>query len=228
MRFFTLMPAGVIGATFIFTSCAIIKGGIETIASRMLDARRTLVVGLALMTGLAVEAFPVFFHAAPATIEPLVDSPLVLGTFVGFALNAVFRIGTRRRAVLTIDPHAIDFDAIQSFMEGRGGLWGARRDVITRATYAAQQLIEVIADNCAPLGPIACPAASTNSILRWRRDTRASCWNCRNGGHAGRGHATARTVSGCWPVSCCGTTRIARRQRDAATPASCTFSSTTE
>ncbi len=58
MRFFTLMPAAVVGATFIFTSCAIIKGGIETIASRMLDTRRTLVVGLAILTGLAVEAFP--------------------------------------------------------------------------------------------------------------------------------------------------------------------------
>ena len=155
MRFFTLMPAAVIGATFIFTSCAIIKGGIETIASRMLDARRTLVVGLALLTGLAVEAFPSFFHAAPASIEPLVGSPLVLGTFVGFALNALFRIGTRRRAVLSVDPHAIDFDAIHSFMDGRGGLWGARRDVITRANYAAQQLVEVIADNCEPRGPIA-------------------------------------------------------------------------
>ena len=154
MRFFTLMPPAVIGATFIFTSCAIIKGGIETIASRILDARRTLVVGLALMTGLAVEAFPRFFHAAPPSIEPLIGSPLVLGTFVGFGLNAVFRIGTRRRAVLSIDPQAIDFDAIHSFMEGRGGLWGARRDVIARASYAAQQLIEVIADNCEPRGPI--------------------------------------------------------------------------
>ncbi len=155
MRFFTLMPAAVVGATFIFTSCAIIKGGIETIASRMLDTRRTLVVGLALLTGLAVEAFPGFFHAMPASIEPLVGSPLVLGTFVGFGLNAVFRIGTRRRAELRIDPQAIDYDAIHSFMDGRGGAWGARRDVIARASYAAQQLVEVIADNCEPIGAIA-------------------------------------------------------------------------
>jgi xanthine permease XanP len=154
MRFFTLMPEAVIGATFIFTSCAIIKGGIETIASRMLDTRRTLVVGLAILTGLAVEAFPGFFHALPASIEPLVGSPLVLGTFVGFGLNAVFRIGTRRRSELRIDPHAIDYDAIHSFMDGRGATWGARRDVIARASYAAQQLIEVIADTCDPRGPI--------------------------------------------------------------------------
>lgn len=154
MRFFTLMPAAVIGATFIFTSCAIIKGGIETIASRMLDARRTLVVGMAILTGLAVEAFPGFFHAVPESIEPLVGSPLVLGTFVGFGLNAVFRFGTRRRAELRIAPDAIDFDAIHSFMEGRGGAWGARRDVVARANYAAQQLVEVIADTCGPRGPI--------------------------------------------------------------------------
>ncbi len=152
MRFFTLMPAGVIGATFIFTSCAIIKGGIETIASRMLDARRTLVVGLALMSGLAVEAFPSFFQTAPASIEPLIDSPLVLGTFIGFALNALFRIGARRRASLSIEPDAIDFAAIQSFVEGRGAAWGARRDVVARASYAAQQLVEVIADACRPRG----------------------------------------------------------------------------
>jgi NCS2 family nucleobase:cation symporter-2 len=154
MRFFTLMPGAVVGAIFIFTSCAIMKGGIEAIASRMLDARRSLVVGLAILTGLAVEAFPGFFHAAPTAIEPAVSSPLVLGTFVGFGLNAVFRIGTRRRAELRTDPHAPDIDAVRSFVEGRGAAWGARRDVIVRASYAAQQLIEAIAEACEPQGPI--------------------------------------------------------------------------
>jgi xanthine permease XanP len=90
----------------------------------MLDARRTLVVGLALMTGLAAETFPNFFHAAPASIEPLVASPLVLGTFVGFLLNAAFHIGMRRRADLQIDPEAVDLGAVQNFMEGIGGAWG--------------------------------------------------------------------------------------------------------
>jgi xanthine permease XanP len=102
-----------------------------------------------------VEAFPHFFHSVPASIEPLVDSPLVLGTFVGFTLNAVFRIGTRRRAVLNVDPAALDVGAIKSFLEARGGAWGARRDIIARASYSAQQLVEVIVGNCAPTGPIA-------------------------------------------------------------------------
>jgi hypothetical protein len=33
-------------------------------------------------------------------------------------------------------------------------MWGARRDVIARASLAAQQLIEVIADTCQPRGPV--------------------------------------------------------------------------
>jgi NCS2 family nucleobase:cation symporter-2 len=57
--------------------------------------------------------------------------------------------------VLEIDPRAIEFDAIQTFVEGRGGAWGARRDVVARAAYGAQQLVEVIADSCEPRGPIA-------------------------------------------------------------------------
>ncbi len=154
-QFFILMPNAVVGAILLFTSCAIVKGGIETIASRMLDSRRTLVVGLAVVTGIAVEVYPLNFHGASPMIQSVVGSSLVLGTVVGFVLNALFRMGTRQRAALVIDPQMIDYEAIHSFMEGRGGLWGARRDVITRATYAAQQLIEVIADNCEPRGPVA-------------------------------------------------------------------------
>lgn len=155
IEFFTLMPNAVVGATFIFTACAITKGGLETIASRMLDARRTLVVGLAILTGLAVEAYPNIFASAPSLIQPVMDSPLVLGTVVGFGLNALFRIGSRRRAVLNVDPRTIDLGSIQTFVEGRGAAWGARRDVVARASYAAQQLVEVIADACQPRGPIA-------------------------------------------------------------------------
>ena len=154
LRLFTLLPAPVIGATFLFTSCAILKNGIETIASRMLDARRSLVVGLAIFAGLAVEVFPDFFHSLPGWIRPLAGSSLVLGTLIGFVLNAAFRIGSRRRAALDVDPNAVDMDAIRSFMDGRGGAWGARRDVVARATFAAQQMAEAIAENCAPRGPV--------------------------------------------------------------------------
>jgi xanthine permease XanP len=153
-RFLTLMPASVLGATLVFTSCAIVKNGIETITSRMLDARRTLSVGMALLTGFAVEAFPTVFAAAPTLVRPLVDSSLVFGTLVGFLLNLAFRFGIRRRAWIEVDPVAIDLERIHSFMDGAGSRWGARRDVIMRASYALQQAVETIAEQFHPHGPI--------------------------------------------------------------------------
>jgi xanthine permease XanP len=153
-RFLTVMPAAVLGATLFFTSCAILKNGIETIASRMLDTRRTLMVGMALLSGFAVEAFPDFFSLAPAAIRPLVDSSLVFGTLVGFLLNLAFRFGIRRHQRLEIDPAAIDLDRVHSFVENAGARWGARRDVITRASFALQQGVETIAEECRPGRPL--------------------------------------------------------------------------
>jgi NCS2 family nucleobase:cation symporter-2 len=39
-------------------------------------------------------------------------------------------------------------------MEGSGALWGARRDVVDRATFNLNQSIETIVEGCAPDGPL--------------------------------------------------------------------------
>jgi NCS2 family nucleobase:cation symporter-2 len=147
-----LMPAPVIGATLVFTSCAILKNGIETIAARLYDTRKTLTVGLAIMAGLAVEAFPGVFRAVPTSIQPVLASSLVFGTLVGFALNLVFHIGQRKRLSLTIDPTQIDSENMRRFIEERGAEWGARRDVVVRAEYAVQELTDTVAHTCQAQG----------------------------------------------------------------------------
>jgi NCS2 family nucleobase:cation symporter-2 len=146
------MPAPVIGATLVFTSCAILKNGIETIAARLYDTRKTLTVGLAIMAGLAVEAFPGVFRAVPTSIQPVLASSLVFGTLVGFALNLVFHIGQRKRLSLTIDPTQIDSENVRRFIEERGAEWGARRDVVVRAEYAVQELTDTVAHTCQAQG----------------------------------------------------------------------------
>ena len=45
-RILVLTPDPVVGATLLFSSCAILKSGMEAIAARLYDARKTLVVGL--------------------------------------------------------------------------------------------------------------------------------------------------------------------------------------
>jgi xanthine/uracil permease len=52
-RLFALLPPPVVGSVLVFTACFTLLNGIETIASRMLDTRKTLVIGLAIVAALA-------------------------------------------------------------------------------------------------------------------------------------------------------------------------------
>jgi xanthine permease XanP len=153
-RMLAVTSAPVVGATLIFTSCAILKNGIETIASRLHDARKTLAVGLAIMAGLAVKAFPNVFRSMPVAIHPVVASSLLFGPLVGFVLNFCFRIGQRKRMTLTVDPAHLDIEALRRFIEERGSQWGARRDVVVRAEFAVQELADTIAHTCKASGPM--------------------------------------------------------------------------
>jgi hypothetical protein len=136
----------------IFTSCAVLKNGIETIAARIYDTRKTLVVGLSIMAGLGVEAFPSAFRQMPGWLHPITVSSLVFGTVVGFLLNLCFRLGQRRRMSMTIDPAIPDSDALNGFVEGCGASWGARRDVVIHAEWAAQELVGAVQATCEPKG----------------------------------------------------------------------------
>jgi xanthine permease XanP len=154
-RFRVLTPNPVVGATLLFSSCAILKSGMEAIAARIYDARKTLVVGLAIMAGVAVEAFPAAFTVMPKWIHPLTLSALVFGTSVGFLLNLCFRIGLRQRTQITLDPETPDLEALALFIEGRGASWGAMRDVVKKAEWAAQELAGTVVHYCNPSGPLA-------------------------------------------------------------------------
>src|SRR3954452_17918184 len=139
-RFLVLAPDPVVGATLLFSSCTILRSGMEAIAARLYDTRKTLVVGLSIMTGVGVEAFPAAFSRMPQWIHPLTVSALVFGTAVGFLLNFCFRLGLRQRTTIVLDPQAPDLEALARFIESRGASWGAMRDVVKKAEWAAQEL----------------------------------------------------------------------------------------
>ncbi|MGH9577467.1 MAG: solute carrier family 23 protein, partial [Terriglobales bacterium] len=149
-----VMPRPVIGAVLLFTAAIIFVNGLQIITSRLLDARRTFVIGLSFMAGIAVDLIPGAFAGAPQSIQPLLASSLVFGTILALMLNAVFRLGLRRAHQLVIDPARVEPREIEEFMEASGGAWGARRDVIDRASFDLTQSIETIVEGCAPKGPL--------------------------------------------------------------------------
>jgi xanthine permease XanP len=137
----TIMPRPVMASAMLFTAVSILIGGAQIISSRILDERRTLVIGMGMMAFIMVSVFPGTFAGAPQWTQPLVTSPLVLATLVALMLNLVFRLGIRRRVEMVVDPAAPDVKGITDFIERNPGIWGARRDVISRVEFALQQCL---------------------------------------------------------------------------------------
>jgi NCS2 family nucleobase:cation symporter-2 len=140
--FFAVMPDPVMGAILIYVACYMILAGIQVITSRMLDARRTFVVGIALIFGLSVDMVPGLYRDVPDLIQPLFSSSLAISTVLVVVLNLLFRIGITRRQFLELNPGVDSSQKIFEFMETQGGVWGARRDVIMRATAALNEFLE--------------------------------------------------------------------------------------
>jgi len=154
-----LMPRPVMGAALLFSACFVLISGLQTITSRMLDARRTLVIGLGIASGVAAEILPGFATNIPNSLQPIVGSSIVLGTITALLLNGVFRIGQRQRVAFVLDPAAVDSVAeVNEFFDAAGRGWGARPDVMVRVAFAINQAVEAIREHCEPQGPVAIEA----------------------------------------------------------------------
>jgi NCS2 family nucleobase:cation symporter-2 len=146
-----LMPRAVLGAALLFIACFILVNGLQTITARMLDVRRTVMVGLAMSCGIAAETLPSFAAVFPPALQPLMGSSLVVGTAIALAFNAFFLIGLRKRAVVTLSPEEPQSaKKIDDFFIETGQRWGARKDVISRVIFGVNQAIETIRDHCEP------------------------------------------------------------------------------
>ena len=150
---FVIMPGAVVGATLIFAACLVFINGLTIITSRMLDARRTFVIGLSFMLGIAVDVMPALFAELPPAARLFTSSSLLFGTICALVLNLIFRLGVRRTAALTIASDGVDSEKFEQFMQIQGAAWGARRDVIDRASFNLAQSIETIANSVAQ-GPL--------------------------------------------------------------------------
>lgn len=158
------MPRPVTGAVLVFIACFILVNGIQIIASRLLDARRTLVLGVSLTLGLTTEVHPALFASLPSALKPLAASPMLLGTVAALALNLVLRIGVRRTLCLEIAPDMLPAD-LENRLITQGAVWGARQDVTRQAVFGVSQSVEIVRENCDPIGPIRLDASFDETRL---------------------------------------------------------------
>jgi NCS2 family nucleobase:cation symporter-2 len=153
------MPRSVMVTALLFSICFVIINGLQVMTSRLLDSRRTLVIGLALFAGASVEIFPVIATHASASWRPMIGSSLVFATLVGLALNLLFRIGVKQSVVTAIEAGRAEPKQIEDFLRTQGSRWGARPDVVARATFAANQLVEAATEHGWKSGPLSLQAS---------------------------------------------------------------------
>jgi NCS2 family nucleobase:cation symporter-2 len=144
------MPGPAIGAVLIYSACFIIMGGFQLLASRMLDARRIFAVGIALIFGLSIEIVPDIYHTVPAFLKPVFGSSTSVTTVLVVILSLLFRIGLKRKRTLELRNGHDHLDEITEFMDDQGAAWGMRKEVVTRATDAAHEVVNNLA--LLPLG----------------------------------------------------------------------------
>jgi xanthine permease XanP len=154
-----LMPRPVIVAALLFAVSFIMINGLQIMSSRLLDARRTLIISLSVIAGMAIEVFPSIATSAPSPLSYLVGSSLVFSTVTALVLNLVFRIGVKKTAVLTLKPGDVDPQQIETFFQSQGATWAARPDIVKRASYGTIQLVDAVAADYRREGPIAVEAS---------------------------------------------------------------------
>jgi NCS2 family nucleobase:cation symporter-2 len=168
----TLMPAPVMAAGLLFPAAFIMINGVQIISSRVLDTRRTVVIGAGILTFLLGAIFPRTFVAAPAWLQSIVGSPLVLATIVALVLNLVFRIGIKRSVAMQYASDSYQSEMIDQFVERNAGGWGARRDVVTRAKFTLLQATETVvglSDRTQPIDlAISYDEFDIGATLAWR------------------------------------------------------------
>jgi len=140
---FVIMPTPVMGACLIFSVSFMIIAGLQIITSRMLDARKTFVVGVSVIFGLSVSFNAEIYHMLPAWIQPLVGSSLALSTICVIVLNLLMRIGIKKRVNISLKAGVDSAETVLPFIERQGSLWGARKDVISRAGSALNEFMEI-------------------------------------------------------------------------------------
>ena len=138
------VPAAVVGAALFFAAAFVFTSGLQAITARLLDSRKTIVIGFSFAMAMLANTSHDLLARAPALLHPILDNGLVLGTVSAVLLNLVMRIGVRQRVTMKLDAGHVNRETIEGFLSEQGGRWAARRDIVNRAIFGAVQMLEVV------------------------------------------------------------------------------------
>ncbi len=85
----SVMPMPVMGAILIFVTSYMLLSGLQIILGSGVDARKTFIIGIALIFGLSLDIVPELYAGITGWLRFLFDSPLTLATVIAVILNQV-------------------------------------------------------------------------------------------------------------------------------------------
>ena len=129
------IPSGIQGAAMFFASAFIIKAGANIFSQRLLDSKRTITIGMALVAGFGFDEL-LQKGVFPVGAENIFASPLFIALGTALILNAIFSVGSSQSAKKVWVPpkdHAQGLYELTEFMNDNGKAWGARAYHIDKA-----------------------------------------------------------------------------------------------
>lgn len=146
--FWDILPQPVAGSAMIFLASFTTLAGLQMIASRLLDSRKILAVGIGLILGVSYEPLKILFeNAPPSLLKTVLFSGVALGVTAAVLLSALFRFHDHTRQRRTLDARHSSLDEVMVFLEQQGKSWGARAEVVRRAEYATWQAFEILTEH---------------------------------------------------------------------------------
>jgi xanthine permease XanP len=143
---FLVMPPPVMGAALVYMGSFMIVAGFGILTSRMMDARKTFVIGVSLMFGIGAYILPDAFSHMDPLISPFFESGLALATILAICLNMIVRIGVGKEETLVLSASDPIAERVFAYMEMAGETFGARREVIAQASHAVSQTCDALID----------------------------------------------------------------------------------
>ncbi|MBA4789335.1 MAG: xanthine/uracil permease [Rhizobiales bacterium] len=166
MGFWFMMPDSVTGALFLFLATFTTVNGLQLVASRVLDARKVVAIGMGFVTAIAYEPIRHLLEGQAPSLRFVTFSSFAVTILVTVTLLALFRIGVTRRVTRRFPAGQASHDEVATFIEAEGGRWGARVDVVQRGAFAAWQAIDLIGrDLVDPEHPTIEVATSYNDLV---------------------------------------------------------------
>lgn len=151
---FAIMPKAVMGATLVFSLSFMVVAGFQIVMSRMLDARKTFMLGISLIFGLSADLLPEVYQGLHPWLAPVFSSSLSAAAVCAVALNLVFRLGLAQRAELELTPGRDSGRAVYDFLDRQGRGRGARWEVMHAATCALTELYDTVTAYGLAQGPV--------------------------------------------------------------------------